>query len=128
MGRMTCTRQQCYLCAAEHGVFDKHSESRNVWSKRSGSAAGHGRRAPCGQKDLPCAASLASHLGFGKKLIHGAPDVGSLIPAGTRDCNPTDVRATTKAHRDLRRATRTAGPSIDGPAAPRTNDQDYSRP
>jgi hypothetical protein len=35
-----------------------------------------------------------SHLGFGKKLIHGAPDVGSLIPAGTRDCNAGDIRAT----------------------------------
>ncbi|AUX44996.1 uncharacterized protein SOCE26_064750 [Sorangium cellulosum] len=36
-----------------------------------------------------------SHLGFGKKLMHGVPDVGSLIPAGTRGCNPTDMRATT---------------------------------
>jgi microsomal dipeptidase-like Zn-dependent dipeptidase len=35
-----------------------------------------------------------SHLGFGKKLMHGVPDVGSLIPAGTRDCNPVDLRAT----------------------------------
>lgn len=34
-----------------------------------------------------------SHLGFGKKLLHGAPDVGSIIPAGTRLCNPTDFRA-----------------------------------
>lgn len=36
-----------------------------------------------------------SHLGFGKKLLHGAPDIGSLIPAGTRNCNPNDFRATT---------------------------------
>jgi microsomal dipeptidase-like Zn-dependent dipeptidase len=35
-----------------------------------------------------------AHLGFGKKLIHGAPDVGSLVPAGTRDCNGGDLRAT----------------------------------
>jgi microsomal dipeptidase-like Zn-dependent dipeptidase len=43
-----------------------------------------------------------SYLGFGKKLIHGAPDVGSLIPTGTRymgfdafkwDCNTADERA-----------------------------------
>lgn len=34
-----------------------------------------------------------SHLGFGKKLMHGAPDAGSLIPAGTRDCNSSDFRA-----------------------------------
>jgi microsomal dipeptidase-like Zn-dependent dipeptidase len=33
------------------------------------------------------------HLGFGKKLIHGVPDVGSIIPAGTRDCNLTDRRS-----------------------------------
>ena len=36
-----------------------------------------------------------SHLGFGKKLLHGVPDIGSLVPAGTRNCNPTDFRATT---------------------------------
>ena len=36
-----------------------------------------------------------SHLAFGKRLLHGAPDVGSLIPRGTRNCNPTDFRATT---------------------------------
>ncbi len=35
-----------------------------------------------------------SHLGFGKKLLHGVPDPGSLIPAGTRFCNPQDTRAT----------------------------------
>jgi microsomal dipeptidase-like Zn-dependent dipeptidase len=36
-----------------------------------------------------------SYLGFGKKLMHGAPDIGSIIPAGTRNCNPTDFRART---------------------------------
>ncbi|WP_133299963.1 membrane dipeptidase [Larkinella punicea] len=36
-----------------------------------------------------------SHLGFGKKLMHGAPDIGSLIPAGTRGCNGSDFRART---------------------------------
>lgn len=43
-----------------------------------------------------------SYLGFGKKLIHGAPDVGALIPAGTRykgfdlfnrECNTADERS-----------------------------------
>lgn len=34
-----------------------------------------------------------NHLGFGKKLLHGAPDIGSIIPAGTRGCNRTDFRA-----------------------------------
>lgn len=37
---------------------------------------------------------LMSHLGFGRKLIHGAPDVGSILPAGTRECNPGELRAT----------------------------------
>ncbi len=36
-----------------------------------------------------------SHLGFGKKLMYGAPDIGSIVPAGTRNCNPQDFRATT---------------------------------
>lgn len=36
-----------------------------------------------------------SHLAFGKRLLHGAPDIGSIIPRGTRNCNPTDFRATT---------------------------------
>ena len=36
-----------------------------------------------------------SHLGFGKRLLHGVPDIGSLIPRGTRNCNPADFRATT---------------------------------
>jgi len=36
-----------------------------------------------------------SHLGFGKKLMHGAPDIGMIIPAGTRNCNQSDFRATT---------------------------------
>jgi microsomal dipeptidase-like Zn-dependent dipeptidase len=44
-----------------------------------------------------------SHLGFGRKLMHGAPDIGSIIPAGTRfkgfnafekECNTVDERAT----------------------------------
>ncbi len=36
-----------------------------------------------------------SHLGFGKKVMYGAPDIGSIVPAGTRNCNPQDFRATT---------------------------------
>ncbi len=36
-----------------------------------------------------------SHLGFGKKLMHGAPDEGSIIPKGTHGCNPTDFIAKT---------------------------------
>lgn len=36
-----------------------------------------------------------SHLGFGKRLMHGAPDIGSIIPAGTWKCNPKDVTAIT---------------------------------
>jgi microsomal dipeptidase-like Zn-dependent dipeptidase len=36
-----------------------------------------------------------SHLGFGRKAMHGAPDIGSIVPAGTRDCNAGDFRATT---------------------------------
>lgn len=35
-----------------------------------------------------------SHLGFGKRLLYGAPDIGSIVPAGTRNCNPEDFRAT----------------------------------
>ncbi len=35
-----------------------------------------------------------SHLGFGKKLMHGVPDIGSIIPAGTRNCNKRDEIAT----------------------------------
>ena len=56
-------------------------------------------------------AHLMSYLGFGKKLLHGAPDAfpdgtfgppdgipdGALIPAGTRGCNPADTRASTIA-------------------------------
>lgn len=34
-----------------------------------------------------------SHLAFGKKLLHGAPDIGMIVPAGTRNCNPNDFRA-----------------------------------
>jgi len=39
-----------------------------------------------------------SHLGFGSRILHGAPDVGSIIPAGTRPfgtaCIATNFRAT----------------------------------
>jgi len=34
-----------------------------------------------------------SHLGFGKKLVHGAPDIGSIVPKGSYMCNPEDFRA-----------------------------------
>jgi microsomal dipeptidase-like Zn-dependent dipeptidase len=34
-----------------------------------------------------------SHLGFGRKALHGAPDVGMIVPAGTRGCN-VEFRAT----------------------------------
>lgn len=46
---------------------------------------------------------LMSHLSMGKKLLHGAPDIGSIIPAGTRhkgfdaiqaECNTKDELAT----------------------------------
>ncbi|MEH1846895.1 MAG: membrane dipeptidase [Nostoc sp.] len=37
---------------------------------------------------------LMAYLGFGKKLLHGAPDVGSIIPAGTQNCNLADKKAT----------------------------------
>jgi microsomal dipeptidase-like Zn-dependent dipeptidase len=35
-----------------------------------------------------------SYLGFGRKAVHGAPDIGAIIPKGTRDCNPMERRAT----------------------------------
>lgn len=35
-----------------------------------------------------------SHLGFGRKAMHGAPDVGAIVPAGTFNCNPAPFRAT----------------------------------
>ncbi len=38
-----------------------------------------------------------SYLGFGRKAMHGAPDIGCIVPAGTRDCNPTPFRARTVA-------------------------------
>ncbi len=50
---------------------------------------------------------LMSHLAMGNKLIYGAPDIGSLVPAGTHkrgfdafapECNPTEERATTIEH------------------------------
>jgi microsomal dipeptidase-like Zn-dependent dipeptidase len=46
---------------------------------------------------------LMSHLAMGRKLLHGAPDIGSIIPAGTRykgadvfaaECNTADEKAT----------------------------------
>ena len=36
-----------------------------------------------------------AHLGFGGKLIHGAPDVGVLMPAGSFKCNRRPQRAQT---------------------------------
>ncbi len=49
------------------------------------------------QKELKGYADLHTHpmsyLGFGRKAMHGAPDVGCIIPAGTRDCNGTAYRA-----------------------------------
>lgn len=50
---------------------------------------------------------LMSHLAMGNKLIYGAPDIGSIVPAGTHkrgydafapECNPTSERATTLEH------------------------------
>jgi microsomal dipeptidase-like Zn-dependent dipeptidase len=42
-----------------------------------------------------------SHLGFGGHLVHGAPGVGVLMPAGqiwrSNDCNQTPERATSQA-------------------------------
>lgn len=37
---------------------------------------------------------LMSYLGFGRKLLYGAPDIGSIVPAGTYGCNASDYRAT----------------------------------
>jgi microsomal dipeptidase-like Zn-dependent dipeptidase len=34
-----------------------------------------------------------SYLGFGGKAVHGVPDIGGLIPVGTRDCNENESRA-----------------------------------
>lgn len=36
-----------------------------------------------------------SYLGFGKKAVHGVLDIGSIIPAGTNNCNAAPKRATT---------------------------------
>lgn len=36
------------------------------------------------------------HLAFGRKLVHGAPDIGAIIPKGTKDCNSTERRATSR--------------------------------
>lgn len=42
-----------------------------------------------------------AHLGFGGKLLHGAPDIGAIVPAGMRTigggCNPEDEVATNPA-------------------------------
>lgn len=38
---------------------------------------------------------LMSHLAMGHKLLYGAPDIGSIIPAGTYFCNATNYRAET---------------------------------
>ena len=38
-----------------------------------------------------------SYLGFGAKAVHGAPDIGALLPAGTRACNANEMRATSMA-------------------------------
>ncbi len=38
-----------------------------------------------------------SHLGFGEKAMHGAPDVGQIIPAGNLSCNDDPIRASTPA-------------------------------
>lgn len=38
---------------------------------------------------------LMSYLGMGRKLMYGSPDIGSIVPAGTYFCNPSDYRATT---------------------------------
>jgi microsomal dipeptidase-like Zn-dependent dipeptidase len=35
-----------------------------------------------------------SHLGFGRKAMHGAPGLGCIIPAGTHNCNRDEFRAT----------------------------------
>lgn len=35
-----------------------------------------------------------SYLGFGRKAVHGVLDIGSIIPAGTNNCNPGELRAT----------------------------------
>ncbi len=36
-----------------------------------------------------------SHLGFGRKAMHGAPDIGMIIPSGNDNCNDDAYRATT---------------------------------
>ncbi|MGC4100044.1 membrane dipeptidase [Ferruginibacter sp.] len=38
---------------------------------------------------------LMSHLAMGHKLIYGAPDIGSIVPAGTYFCNREPYRAKT---------------------------------
>ncbi|HEY2946716.1 MAG TPA: membrane dipeptidase [Vicinamibacteria bacterium] len=54
--------------------------------------------APAAAQNLQGYADLHTHpmsyLGFGEKAVHGAPDIGGLLPAGTRACNATELRAT----------------------------------
>ena len=38
-----------------------------------------------------------SYLGFGGKAVHGVPDIGGLIPVGTRDCNENESSRLDKA-------------------------------
>jgi microsomal dipeptidase-like Zn-dependent dipeptidase len=38
---------------------------------------------------------LMSHLAMGHKLLYGAPDIGSIVPAGTYFCNPENYKAET---------------------------------
>ena len=38
-----------------------------------------------------------SHLGFGRKALHGAPDVGIIVPKGTLRCDDHDRRASSMA-------------------------------
>ena len=61
-----------------------------------------GSRAPLVQRNQPgqplrgfvdLHTHAMSYLGFGGKAVHGAPDVGSLVPAGTRECNASAFRA-----------------------------------
>jgi microsomal dipeptidase-like Zn-dependent dipeptidase len=79
------------LASGQPAVFQTTINQRTVWSDYD---------APLwGAADLHT--HPMSHLSMGKKMLHGAPDIGSLIPAGTQKsghgCNPRDVRATSVA-------------------------------